>query len=161
MPGSRSLFLCYGVSCPFFPVKMPRAASRPIRSSRALSKISITETGTIQPKEKIIVKNEVEGSTTIAYLVDEGTKVKKGDLMMELDSSTLSDKKVDQEISVQNAEASRIDASENYEVAKNQAQSDIESAKLTYDFAQQDLKKYIEGEYPDSAEGGRVQYYGG
>jgi len=112
-------------------------------------KISITETGTIQPAEKVIVKNEVEGSTTIVSIVEEGTKVKKGDLMMELDSSTLSDKKVDQEISVQNADASRIDANENYEVSKNQAQSDIESAKLAYEFAQLDLKKYIEGEYPD------------
>ena len=113
-------------------------------------KISLTETGTIQPKEKIIIKNEVEGSTAITYLVDEGSKVKKGDLMMELDSSTLSDKKVDQEIQVQKAEASNIEASENYEVSKNQAQSDIESAQLAYDFAQQDLKKYLEGEYPNA-----------
>jgi HlyD family secretion protein len=113
-------------------------------------KISITETGAIQPKEKIIVKNEVEGKTSITYIVDEGVKVKRGDLMMELDSGTLSDKKVDQEIQVQNASASNIEASENYEVAKNQAQSDIESAQLTYDFAQQDLKKYVEGEYPNA-----------
>jgi len=62
----------------------------------------------------------------------------------------LSDKVTDQEISVQNAAASNIEASENYEVAKNQAQSDIESAQLAYDFAQQDLKKYVEGEYPDA-----------
>jgi HlyD family secretion protein len=112
-------------------------------------RISVTETGTIQPKEKIIVKNQVEGQTTIVYLLDEGTKVKKGDLMMELDSSTLSDKKIDQEIAVQNAEAARIDASENYEVAKNQAQSDVDQAKLNYDFAKQDLEKYIQGEYPN------------
>jgi len=112
-------------------------------------KISITETGTIQPKEKLIVKNEVEGSTAITYIVDEGSTIKKGDLMIQLDSSTLSDKKVDQEIQVQKAEASNIEASENYEVTKNQAQSDIESAQLAYDFAQLDLKKYIEGEYPD------------
>jgi HlyD family secretion protein len=112
-------------------------------------KISVTEAGTIQPAEKIIVKNQVEGTTAITYIVDEGSKVKKGDLMMELDSSTLSDKKVDQEITVQNAEASRFGATEDYEITKNQAQSDIDSAKLTYEFAQQDLKKYIEGEYPD------------
>jgi HlyD family secretion protein len=112
-------------------------------------KISITETGTIQPKEKLIIKNEVEGSTAITYLVEEGSTIKKGDLMIQLDSSTLSDKKVDQEIQVQKAEASNIAARENYEVTKNQAQSDIESAQLAYDFAVQDLKKYIEGEYPD------------
>jgi HlyD family secretion protein len=113
-------------------------------------KISITETGTIQPKEKLIVKNEVEGSTAITYIADERSTVKKGDLMIQLDSSSLSDKKVDQEIQVQKAEATKIEATENYEVTKNQAQSDIESAKLAYDFAQLDLKKYIEGEYPDS-----------
>lgn len=113
-------------------------------------KISVIETGTIQPAEKIIVKNQVEGQTTIVYIVEEGTKVEKGDLMIELDSSTLSDNQVDQEISVQNAEASRIDASENFEVTKNQAQSDIESAELNYEFAQLDLKKYIEGEYPNA-----------
>jgi len=110
-------------------------------------KISLTKTGTIQPKEKLVIKNEVEGSTAITNIIDEGLKVKKGDLIMELDSSTLSDKKVDQEIQVQKAEASNIEASENYEVSKNQAQSDIESAQLAYDFAQQDLKKYLEGEY--------------
>jgi HlyD family secretion protein len=113
-------------------------------------KISIVETGTIQPREKLIVKNQVEGQTTIVYLADEGTKVKKGDLMMELDSSSLSDKKVDQEIQVMNASAANIDASENFEVSKNQAQSDMDQAQLNYDFAQQDLKKYIEGSYPDS-----------
>jgi HlyD family secretion protein len=113
-------------------------------------KISITEIGAIQPKEKLIIKNEVEGTTAITYIVDEGIKVKKGDLMLELDSGTLSDKKVDQEIQVQKAAASNIEASENFEVAKNQTQSDIESAQLTYDFAQQDLKKYLEGEYPNS-----------
>jgi HlyD family secretion protein len=113
-------------------------------------KISITQTGSIQPKEKIIVKNKVEGSTAIVYLLDEGTHVNAGDLMMELDSSSLSDKKVDQEIAVQKAEASDIEASENFEVTKNQAQSDMESAQLAYDFAQQDLKKYLEGEYPNS-----------
>lgn len=113
-------------------------------------KISITGTGTIQPKEKIIVKNEIEGSTAITYLVEEGGKVKKGDLMIELDSSSLYDKVVDQEIQVQKASASNVAAIENYDVVQNQAQSDIESAQLTYDFAQLDLNKYIEGEYPNA-----------
>lgn len=113
-------------------------------------KISVIETGTIQPREKLVVKNEVEGSTAITYIVDEGIKIKKGDLMIELDSSSLEDKVVDQEIQMQKAEASRVEAIENYEVTKNQAQSDIESAQLSYEFAQLDLEKYIEGEYPNA-----------
>lgn len=112
-------------------------------------RISITETGAIEPKGTTIVKNEVEGETTIVYIVDEGAEVKKGDLLVELDSSTLTDNRVDQEIQVLSAEASFIDARENYSVTQSQAESDVDEAKLTYEFAKQDLEKYIEGEYPN------------
>jgi HlyD family secretion protein len=68
---------------------------------------------------------------------------------VELDASQLLDQKIDQEIQVQNAEASFISARENLEVVKNQAQSDVDKAQLNYDFAVQDLEKYLEGEYPN------------
>ena len=60
--------------------------------------ISVSESGTVQPKDQIILKSEVEGTTTILFLVEEGTKVKKGDLLVELDASKLQDSKVEQEI---------------------------------------------------------------
>jgi len=110
-------------------------------------RISVTESGTIQAREQIIIKSEVEGRTTILFLVEEGTRVKKGDLLVELDSSHLLDEKVDQQIRVQNAEAAFIRARENLAVAENQAESDIDKAELTLEFARQDLRKYIEGEY--------------
>ena len=75
--------------------------------------------------------------------------VKKGDLLIELDSSDLLDRQIDQEIRVQNAEASFIRARENLAVAENQAKSDIDKAELTFEFAKQDLTKYNEGEYPN------------
>ncbi len=111
--------------------------------------ISVLESGTIKAREQIIIKNEVEGRTSIISLIPEGTHVKKGDLLIELDVSSLQDNKIDQEIRVQNAEASYINAKENLAVVKNQAESDIDKAKLTLEFAQQDLKQYKEGEYPN------------
>jgi len=110
--------------------------------------ISVTEAGTIQAREQVVIQSEVEGQTTIIFLVPEGTQVKQGDLLIELDGSRLVDEKVDQEIRVQNAEAAFIRARENLEVVKNQALSDIDKAELAYEFAQQDLQKYVEGEYP-------------
>ncbi|MBW1805587.1 MAG: biotin/lipoyl-binding protein, partial [Deltaproteobacteria bacterium] len=112
-------------------------------------RISVSVAGTIQAREKIILKNEVEGRTSIISLLDEGTKVKKGDLLIELDSSDLLDKKIDQHIRMQNSEASYISARENLAVVKNQAQSDVDRARLTYDFARQDLEKYLQGEFPN------------
>lgn len=111
--------------------------------------ISVIESGTISARDQVIIKNEVEGKISILYLIPEGTMVKKGDLLVELDASGLMDQKIDQQIRVQNAEAAFISARENLAVVENQAQSDVDKAELAYTFAKEDLKKYLEGEYPN------------
>ncbi|MHC4312232.1 MAG: HlyD family secretion protein [Planctomycetota bacterium] len=111
--------------------------------------ISILESGTIKAKEKIIIKNEIEGRTSIVSLIPEGTHVKKGDLLIELDASVLEDSKIDQEIVVMTAFAAFIDANETLAVVKNQAISDVNVAQLTLEFAIQDLDQYIKGQYPN------------
>jgi HlyD family secretion protein len=111
--------------------------------------ISVLERGAIKAREQEVIRNEVEGRTSIISLVAEGTRVKKGDLLVKLDASTLEDSRIDQEIKVQNAEAAYINAKETLEIIKNQAQSDIDVATLTLDFAQLDLQKYTDpnGQY--------------
>ncbi|AGF78711.1 RND family efflux transporter, MFP subunit [Desulfocapsa sulfexigens DSM 10523] len=110
--------------------------------------IDVTQAGTIRPREQIILKNEVEGQTVILFLIDEGTEVKKGDLLVELDASQLEDQRVNQQIQVINAEATFINGRENLEVVKNQALADVDQATLDLEFARQDLIQYQEGEYP-------------
>jgi HlyD family secretion protein len=110
--------------------------------------ISVVESGTIKARDQRIIKNEVEGRTSIITLVREGTRVKKGDLLVELDASTLQDNKINQEISVQNTEAAYINAQENLAIVSSQAASDVNQAELNLEFARQDLKKYEEGQYP-------------
>lgn len=110
--------------------------------------ISVSESGSIRAREQEILVNEVEGRTTILYLIPEGTMVEEGELLVELDASSLQDEMIDQEIQVQNAEAAFVQARENLAVVKNQAQSDIDQAKLDFQFAKEDLIKYQEGEYP-------------
>jgi HlyD family secretion protein len=110
--------------------------------------ISVPESGTITAREEIILRNEVEGRTSIVRLVPEGTKVKKGDLLVELDASTLKDAIIDQDILVQKADAAYVSAQETLAVIENQAKSDIDKAELTLRFAQQDLQQYVDGIYP-------------
>ena len=112
-------------------------------------RISVVETGTLKALEQVVIKNEVEGRTSIIYLIPEGTHVEKGELLVELDASSLLDEKIDQQIRVQNVEATFVGAREELEVVKNQAEADVDKAKLMYDFAKEDLKKYLEGEYPN------------
>jgi len=110
--------------------------------------ISVSESGTIKSREQQILKCEVEGQTTIIYLIPEGEFVQPGELLVELDASQLEDRRVDQQIQVQNAEAAYIQARENLEVVKSQATSDISKAELDYKFAEEDVKQYLEGEFP-------------
>jgi len=111
--------------------------------------ISVLESGTIKSREQVIIKNEVEGRTSIISLIPEGTHVKKGDLLVELDASTMDDDKIEQEIREMNAEAAYINAKETLEITKNQAASDVNVAELNLDFAIQDLDQYKVGQFPN------------
>jgi len=111
-------------------------------------KINLTETGTIKSRDQYVVKNEVEGRTSIIYVIDEGALVKKGDLLVELDSSELQDRLVDQQIQVENTEADYVSAKENLEVVKIQTQSNVAMAEQDNQFAIEDKTKYLEGEWP-------------
>jgi HlyD family secretion protein len=110
--------------------------------------ISVVESGTIKSLEQVSLKCDVEGQTTLIYLIPEGTRVQKGELLVELDASKLEDNLIQQQISVDNADAAFIRARENLAVAKNQAQSNISKAELDYQFAQEDVTQYVEGLYP-------------
>jgi len=111
--------------------------------------ISVLENGAIKAKEQEVIRNEVEGTTAIVSIVPEGTYVKKGDLLIELDLSKLTDTRIDQDIKVNNAHAALINAQETLKITESQGQSDEDKAELTLRFAQQDLTQYQAGQYPN------------
>ena len=111
--------------------------------------ISVLEAGAIKAKEQEVIRSEVEGRVAITFLVPEGSYVNQGDVVIELDVSTLRDKRIDQEIAVQNAHAAYINAQETLNIKKSLAQSDNDKAELTLKFARQDLNQYLAGQYPN------------
>ena len=111
--------------------------------------VTVEAAGSLKARDQVVIFNTLEGKTTILSLVEEGTTVAKGDKLIELDASTLQDRLVDQQITVQNAEASFVQARENYEVVKNQSKSDVEDARLAVTYAEDDLRKYEQGEFPN------------
>jgi HlyD family secretion protein len=130
--------------------KTSKEDSSPVfRAAQGKLDITVTESGTISPSEQLILKSELEGRSTILFLIPEGTEVEAGELLVELDASDLEARRIEEEIKVQNAEAAFIRSRENLEVAKNQAQSDTEKAELTLQFAREDLGKYKAGDYPN------------
>ena len=110
--------------------------------------ITVTESGNLESTNSTTLSNELEGRTTILYLVEEGTYVEPGELLCELDTSDLIDRRVQQEIRVQNAEAAHVKAEQTFEIQKSQNQSEIARAERELEFAREDLTKYEEGDWP-------------
>lgn len=110
--------------------------------------ISLTEAGTVQSRDTVTVRSEVEGRNTILWLADEGKTVKEGDLLVELDASKLEQSRVEQQIRALNAQALLVQSRESLAVVQNQAQASVEAAELRVRFAQLDLEKYRSGQFP-------------
>src|SRR5262245_61282629 len=53
--------------------------------------VTVVEGGTLAAVRELSIRSEVEGTARIIWIVPEGTYVKKGDLLVELDSAQAQD----------------------------------------------------------------------
>jgi len=113
----------------------------PVR--RGELEITVTERGNLTAKNSASLKSELEGRSTLLFLIDEGTHVEVGDLVAELDTAELVDRRVAQEITVQSARASATKAREGVEIQIIENESQIAKARQQVEFARIDLEKYI------------------
>ena len=110
--------------------------------------ISVLEGGSIEALESQEIRSEVKGTTKILKIVEEGYQVteddvKNGKVLVELESSEIKDKVVQQEIQFQTALASLTDAAQGYEIQRNQNVSNIKDADQKAQFARMDVEKYL------------------
>jgi HlyD family secretion protein len=108
--------------------------------------VSIVEGGTLQAVNEVSIRNEVEGTARIIFIVPEGSYVKKGDLLVELDSSSSQDAINLQQINVEKAQFALVQAEQQLAIQKSTVDSEIKAAELKVEFAKSDLKKFAEGE---------------
>ena len=105
--------------------------------------VTIIEGGTLEALREVVIRNEVEGrEARIIYIVPEGTYVKKGDLLVELDTGEALERFNQQELSYEKAKSAFIQAEQGLEIQKSIIQSGIDRATLDVEFAEIDLKKY-------------------
>jgi HlyD family secretion protein len=110
--------------------------------------LSIVAKGELEADKKVEIKSAVEGMSRIITVVDEGTTVKKGDVLVELAQDTIIDKIQQEQLSVESARASAVAAEQTLDIQRNQAESDIKKASLDLDLARLDLSKWEQGTDP-------------
>ncbi len=80
--------------------------------------VTVTEDGSLESAVNIDIKCEVAGGTSILSIVDDGTQVKKGEKIVELDSAALEESINQQRITTEKARATKIQAEKDYAAAK-------------------------------------------
>ncbi len=110
--------------------------------------VTVIEGGSVEAKESQELKCEVQGSTKILTIIEEGylvtaQDVAEGKLLVELDSKELLDRLTEQELQYQNALARFTEAREEHGIQINQNQSDVKAAELLSKFALMDMKKFL------------------
>jgi HlyD family secretion protein len=107
--------------------------------------ISVTESGDIKAVDSVDIKSKVEGRATIVSIVPEGTNitpedVNDGKVLVEMDSSELTEQLSQREIEVSTADASFSDANESFLIQVKQNESDVTAAKLKVEFSLMDFE---------------------
>ena len=109
--------------------------------------ISLMAAGTIKAKQSTEVKCLMHGDVKINWIVDEGTVVKAGDKLVELECSDMQQETIRQRIMVTQAQSEYEQANKNLDNQKSKNFSDLLIAKNELDMATLDLEKYVKGDY--------------
>ena len=88
--------------------------------------VSVTEDGNLESASNVDIKCRVEGGSTILKIVEDGSLVKEGDVLVELDSSQLEEQITQQRIAVNKAQASMVQAEKDLQVAEISKQEYLE-----------------------------------
>lgn len=110
--------------------------------------ITVRKDGELQAVNNLDVLCKVEGRSTMVYLVKEGENVKKGDLLVEIDSSTLRQTLETATLEVKQADADLRNSKEMLAIQENQNAADLEAAQVELDLARLALQQYKDGTYP-------------
>lgn len=119
--------------------------------------ISVVEEGALKAMNEVAIRNNLAGDSRIIQLAPEGSHVKKGELLVELDSSLLKDNLNEQELTYQDNVFLLVQAQENLKIQQSLIESRIKSAELQIELAETDLAKYRDGDAPKQTRTGNAQ----
>jgi HlyD family secretion protein len=127
------------------PSKGATAATEFYEVKRGDFTVSVVEGGTLSAVSEVVVRSEVEGTARVIYIAKEGSFVKKGDLLVELDSAQAQDQVNQQRINTEKAANALITAQLTLDIQKSQTNSDITASRLKLQLAELELRKFREG----------------
>ena len=109
--------------------------------------VDLKEKGELKAARSVDIKSEVEGRATIISVVEEGTPIEEGDLLVELASDQLEEKITQEELKEATLSTAFQAAETDLDIQRDKNASDIAKADLDLELAKLELEKYINGDW--------------
>ncbi len=108
--------------------------------------ITTTAAGELEAKNQIEIRSPLEGEGSIVEVIAEGTKVKKGEVLIRMKTDDLQRRVDEDTLSVESAKADMIAAENGYSIQINDNENRLRQARLKLELAELGLKQWMEGE---------------
>lgn len=119
-------------------------------------KVELKEKGELKAAKSTDIVSEVEGRSTIIFLIPEGTVVKEGDLLVELASNQIDDRIKEQELKEADVLTAFEAAQTELDIQRDKNASDIRKAELDIELKNLELDKYRLGDWEQALKDSQI-----
>lgn len=108
--------------------------------------ITTTAGGELDARNKKELRSELDREANIVKIVDEGTRVKAGEILVELNGEQIQQQLDQETLEFESASAQKIAADNAYDIQLNENESKLREARLKVDLAELALQQWMEGD---------------
>jgi HlyD family secretion protein len=108
--------------------------------------ISTTAVGELEAKKNVELRNPLEDTATIVTIVDEGSAVRAGDVLIQLNSDPIKTRVDEETLRVESGRAELVAAQNEYDIQVNENASRLRDAHLKVELAEIALRQWEEGD---------------
>lgn len=108
--------------------------------------ITTTANGELEARNKVEIRNPLDQESTIVRIVPEGTRVKAGDVLIQLNVEEIQIKVDEEKLKVESARAAWQVAKNAYEIQEKENDSKLRQAELKVELAELALRQWAEGD---------------
>ncbi len=107
--------------------------------------LTLTASGDLQARNETVLRSQLETQAAIVELVDEGTMVEEGDVLVVLSTDELEKQLENELLALETARSDLVSAENDLAIQISDNDSDLKKAELRVELAHLDMKKWEEG----------------
>lgn len=122
------------------------AAAEVFPVAKSTFNISVVANGELQARNQVEIRSKLEKQASIVQLVDEGSRVKQGDILIKLNIEEIENQYQEEVAKVEAAKSDLVVSQNNYEIQLKQNDSELRKANLALELARIEYEKWLNGD---------------